>query len=72
MRDQSARRAPSGATFLRSAQAAAILPLTPTTINRWTQAGRLPFQRTIGGHRRYPEQANRELAASLVGEVAAS
>ena len=27
--------------------------------------GKLPYQRTLGGHRRYPEQAIRELAASL-------
>ena len=72
MRDQSARRAPSGATFLRSAEAAAILHVTPKTLNCWAQAGRLPFNRTLGGHRRYPEQAIRELVASLAGEVAAS
>jgi excisionase family DNA binding protein len=72
MHNQSARRAPSGATSLRSAEAAALLHVTPKTIHRWSQAGLLPFQRTLGGHRRYPEQAIRELAASLAGEVLAS
>ena len=33
-------------------------------IARWAQQGLLPCQRTLGGHRRYPEPAIRELAAS--------
>jgi excisionase family DNA binding protein len=46
-------------------------------ISRWqayklARSGRLPCQRTLGGHRRYPELAIRELAASLVQEVRAS
>jgi excisionase family DNA binding protein len=68
MHQQSARRAPSTATFLRSAEAAAILQVSPKTISRWAQQGLLPYQRTLGGHRRYPEPAIRELAASLVQE----
>ena len=69
MHTQSPRRAPSVATFLRSAQVAAILQVSPKTVARWAQQGRLPYQRTLGGHRRYPEPAIRELAASLVEEV---
>ena len=65
MHSQSARRAPSAATFLHSAEVAAILQVSPKTVCRWAQQGRLPYQRTLGGHRRYPEQAIRELAASL-------
>jgi len=72
MHSQSARRAPSVATFLRSAEVAAILQISPKTVARWTQQGRLPYQRTLGGHRRYPEQTIRELAASLRQEVRAS
>jgi excisionase family DNA binding protein len=72
MHQQSARRAPSAATFLRSAEAAAILQVSPKTIGRWAQQGLLPYQRTLGGHRRYPEAAIRELAASLVQGVRAS
>jgi excisionase family DNA binding protein len=72
MHSQSARRAPSAASFLRSAEVAAILQVSPKTICRWAQRGRLPYQRTLGGHRRYPEPAIRELAASLRQEVAAS
>ena len=69
MQHQSPRPAPSTASFLRSAQAAAILQVSPKTVARWAQQGLLPCQRTLGGHRRYPEPAIRELAASLVQEV---
>jgi excisionase family DNA binding protein len=72
MHSQSARRGPSAATFLRSAEVAAILQVSPKTVARWAQEGRLPYQRTLGGHRRYPAAAVRELAASLVQEVRAS
>jgi excisionase family DNA binding protein len=72
MHNQSPRPAPSTASFLRSAQVAAVLQVSPKTVARWAQQGRLPCQRTLGGHRRYPEQAIRELAASLVQEVRAS
>jgi excisionase family DNA binding protein len=65
MHSQSARPAPSVASFLRSAEVAAILQVSPKTVCRWALDGKLPFQRTLGGHRRYPEQAIRELAASL-------
>jgi excisionase family DNA binding protein len=69
MQQQSPRPAPSAATFLRSAEVAAIFQVSPKTIARWAQHGRLPYQRTLGGHRRYPEPAIRELAASLHQEV---
>jgi excisionase family DNA binding protein len=72
MHSQSPRPAPSTATFLRSAEVAAILQVSPKTVARWAQQGLLPCQRTLGGHRRYPEPAIRELAASLRQEVRAS
>jgi excisionase family DNA binding protein len=65
MHSQSARPAPSVASFLRSAEVAAILQVSPKTVCRWAMDGKLPFQWTLGGHRRYPEEAIRELAASL-------
>ena len=72
MHSQSARRAPSAATFLQPAEVAAILQVSPKTISRWAQQGLLPYQRTLGGHRRYPESAIRDLLASLTQEVRAS
>jgi excisionase family DNA binding protein len=72
MHQQSARPAPSAATFLRSAEVAAILQVSPKTIARWAQHGLLPYQRTLGGHRRYPEPAIRQLLTSLTQEVRTS
>ena len=56
---------PQPSTYLRAGEAAEILQVSPKAICRWAMDGKLPFQRTLGGHRRYPEQAIRELAASL-------
>jgi excisionase family DNA binding protein len=52
-------------TYLRVGEVAEILQVCPKTVCRWAMDGKLPFQRTLGGHRRYPETAIRELAASL-------
>jgi excisionase family DNA binding protein len=72
MHQQSARPAPSAASYLRSAEVAAILQVSPKTVARWAQHGLLPYQRTLGGHRRYPEAAIRALLASLTQEVRAT
>jgi excisionase family DNA binding protein len=72
MQQQSPRPVPGVASFLRSAEVAAILQVSPKTVARWAQQGRLPCQRTLGGHRRYPEPAIRELASSLRQEVRGS
>jgi excisionase family DNA binding protein len=48
--------------WLRSAQVAAILQVSPKTIQRWAREGKLPFQRTLGGHRRYRASSIREIA----------
>ena len=69
MHSQFPRPAPNAATFLRSAEVAAIMQVSPKTVARWAQQGLLPCQRTLGGHRRYAELAIRELGASLVEEV---
>ena len=71
MHQQSARPAPSAASYLRSAEVAAILQVSPKTVSRWAQQGLLPYQRTLGGHRRYPAAAMHQLAASLHEEVRA-
>ena len=56
---------PRPPSYLRAGEAAEILQVSPKTVCRWAMDGKLPFQRTLGGHRRYPEQVIRELAASL-------
>jgi excisionase family DNA binding protein len=41
------------ASWLTSAEAAARLHVSPKTLARWAADGRLPFQKTLGRHRRY-------------------
>jgi excisionase family DNA binding protein len=72
MHHQPTRPVPDAEPFLLTSQVADLLHVSPKTIARWAKDGRLPFQRTLGGHRRYPEAAIRELAASLAREVPAS
>jgi excisionase family DNA binding protein len=69
---QRTRPLPDAESFLHTSQVADILHVSPKTIARWAKDGRLPFLHTLGGHRRYPEQAIRQLAASLAQEVRAS
>jgi predicted site-specific integrase-resolvase len=63
MLHQRTRPAPDAEPFHSTSQVADILHISPKTIARWAK-NRLPSQRTLGGHRRYPEQAIRQLAAS--------
>lgn len=51
--------------YLLSHEAAAILQVSPKTVTRWAKEGRLPFTRTLGGHRRYPEDAIRKIAEGM-------
>jgi excisionase family DNA binding protein len=57
--------------YLRTAEVADILHVSPKTVSRWAKEARLPYRLTLGGHRRYPEAAIRELAAGLAQEVPA-
>jgi excisionase family DNA binding protein len=57
--------APDTPSYLRTAEVAAILHVSPKTVSRWAKEGRLPFLRTLGGHRRYPAAKIRELAEGL-------
>jgi excisionase family DNA binding protein len=51
--------------YLLTHEVADILHCSPKTVSRWAKEGRLPFLKTLGGHRRYPEHEIRALAASL-------
>ena len=57
--------------YLRTAEVAEILYVSPKTVSRWAKEGRLPFMRTLGGHRRYPAAKIRELAEQLREEPTA-
>ena len=63
---------PDAESFLHPSHVADLLHVCPKTIARWAKDGRLPYQRTLGGPRRYPEPAIRQLAASLAQGVRAS
>ncbi len=41
------------------------LYVSPKTVSRWAKEGKLPFMKTLGGHRRYPAVKIRELAEEL-------
>jgi excisionase family DNA binding protein len=57
--------------FLRTAEVADLLYVSPKTVSRWAKEGKLPFTKTLGGHRRYPEAEIRELAHELEEEPTA-
>ena len=58
-------------SYLRAAEVADILHVTPKTVSRWAKEGKLPFLKTLGGHRRYPEAEIRDLAEGLHEEILA-
>jgi excisionase family DNA binding protein len=58
-------------SYLRTAEVADILHVSPKTVSRWAKEGKLPFLKTLGGHRRYPEAKIRELANQLREEPTA-
>jgi excisionase family DNA binding protein len=63
---RSRRACPS---YLRTAQVADLLYVSPKTVSRWAKEGKLPFLKTLGGHRRFPAAEIRELAEELREEA---
>ena len=63
--------APTYPSYLHTAEVADILHVSPKTVSRWAKEGKLPFLKTLGGHRRYPEAEIRDLAAGLREEATA-
>ena len=61
----SGKAVPAPPSYLHTAEVADILHVSPKTVARWAKEGRLPYQRTLGGHRRYPEADIRQLADEL-------
>jgi excisionase family DNA binding protein len=59
------KAAPELPRYLQAAEVAAILQVSPKTVSRWATEARLPFLRTLGGHRRYPAAEIRQLAEQL-------
>jgi len=48
--------------FLRPAEAAKLLHVSPQTISRWAKEGRIGYVVTLGGHRRFRGSEIRQLA----------
>jgi excisionase family DNA binding protein len=58
-------------SYLLPAEVADLLSVSPKTVSRWAKEGKLPFMKTLGGHRRYPEAHIRELLNQLRQEPTA-
>lgn len=56
----------SNSEYLKTAEVAEILHVSPKTVTRWAKDGKLPHSRTLGGHRRFPAEAIRRLADGLI------
>jgi excisionase family DNA binding protein len=56
--------APRG--YLRAAEAAALLHVSPKTISRWAREGKLGHVVTLGGHRRFSRRDIEALAERMV------
>jgi excisionase family DNA binding protein len=67
----SGKAAPDLPRYLHTAEVAAILQVSPKTVSRWATEGKLPFLKTLGGHRRYPASEIRRLAEELRGQPTA-
>jgi excisionase family DNA binding protein len=52
--------------YLKTAEVAEILHVSPKTVTRWAKDGKLPHSRTLGGHRRFPAEAIERLAKELI------
>jgi excisionase family DNA binding protein len=61
----SGKAAPDLPRYLYTAEVADILHVSPKTVSRWAKEGKLPFLKTLGGHRRYPAAEIRQLADQL-------
>jgi DNA-binding transcriptional MerR regulator len=51
--------------YVRAGDVARLFHVSPKTVARWSNQGRLPHSVTLGGHRRYPLNEMRELAGRM-------
>lgn len=60
---------PGTKPYLRTGEVAELLHAAPKTVSNWAMQGKLPYARTLGGHRRYPTSQILTLAASLTSTL---
>lgn len=58
--------------FIRPAEAAKLLHVSPQTITRWAKEGRIGYVVTLGGHRRFRASEVERLAGTGVPPQARS
>lgn len=51
--------------YLRAGDVARLLHVSPKTVARWATEGKLPYVRTLGGHRRFAGPQIQELVDRL-------
>lgn len=59
----------SNGVYIRTAEAARMLRVSPKTVSRWAKQGKLPHVVTLGGHRRFPQAAIQRLATQLADNL---
>lgn len=52
--------------LLSRAEVAEIFQVSPSTVTRWAEAGKLPVVKTLGGHRRYEAKAVMDVAHNFI------
>lgn len=48
--------------YIKTAEVARLLRVSPKTVSRWAREGKLPHLVTLGGHRRFPGDQIQRLA----------
>lgn len=61
--------ADTNGAYIRTAEAAKMLRVSPKTVSRWAKQGKLPHVVTLGGHRRFPQAAIERLATQLADKL---
>ncbi len=51
--------------YIKTADVARMLRVSPKTVSRWAREGKLPHLVTLGGHRRFPADKIHRLAQRL-------
>ena len=51
--------------YLTSGETARLLSVSPRTVSRWADQGRIPYVVTLGGHRRFARSVVEQTRASM-------